>query len=474
VVKKLGLTDTRRSVVFNQTGEFTMADIRQDIHHDPAKQSSPEPAPLTGEGSNDPAVRKVKHLRPSDLRAAAQLATQATRGITSMVEEAHQAVWSTLGVPASAPGKTRGITGFVFRAVHGITELVGKGLERAFTELEPLLESLMDEPPETPQREAVLSALNGVLGDQLLANNNPLATPMTLRYQGKALNLESIGPLEDAGGKVLLLIHGSCMNDLQWHTRTKTLLPDGTAGAAIVLNHGDELAKTLGYTPIYLRYNSGRHTSENGRELSILLEKFAAQWPTAITELSVVVHSMGGLVMRSAVHYGQQNACLWTQMVKKIVFLGTPHHGSPLERIGNWVDVLLDMTPYSRPYAKLGQLRSTGITDLRYGHVVDEDWLGRDRFQRSPDTRIPMPLPSGIACFTIAASTAADKNPLAERTIGDGLVPLPSALGQHSETQYALTFAPEAQRILYSTNHMELLSSPAVTQQLVQWLQPAT
>ena len=442
-----------------------MADIPPKAN--PSDTASPvdsaKPKPKNKGGASD-------HLRPADLRAATQLVTQATHGITNIVEGAHHAVWNTLGLGGDTPGKTLGISGFVFRAVHGITNLVGKGLERSFTELEPRLGSLMDEPPESPAREAVLSAMNGVLGDQLLANNNPLATPMTLRYRSQALNLDNIGPLEGAGNKVLLLIHGSCMNDLQWRTETKNSLPGDTDGASVVLDHGAELATALGYTPIYLRYNTGRHTSENGYELAGMLEKLVRQWPTPIAELSVLVHSMGGLVIRSAVHYGQRDARRWTKLVKNIVFLGTPHHGSPLERIGNWVDVVLDLTPYTRPYAKLGQLRSTGITDLRYGHVLDEDWIGRDRFQRSPDTRVPVPLPEGIACYTIAATTAGDKSPLLERTIGDGLVPLPSALGEHAEPQYVLHFPPKAQRILYNTNHMELLSSRAAAQQIVEWL----
>jgi len=404
----------------------------------------------------------LQHLRPTDLRAVARLATQATRGVATMAEGVHNAVLGTMGLAGKAQ-QTRGLTGFVYRTVHGVTELVGKGLEAAFTKLEPLLESLVDAPPEPPAREAVLAALNGVMGDQLAHNHNPLATPMTLRYQGRVLNLHALPPMPAATGKVLLLIHGLCMNDLQWQAPPRE---DGKPTS----DHAAALAAELGYTPVYLRYNTGLHTSQNGRELASMLEQLLAHWPVPVEDFTVLVHSMGGLVIRSALHSAQHGGLQWPPHLKNIVFLGTPHHGSPLERAGNWMDVILATTPFSKPFAKLGQLRSAGITDLRYGHVLDADWQGHDRFKRKPDSRQPLPIPDGIACYALAATTAGKRSPLAERVIGDGLVPLPSALGQHADPRHQLAFAKANQAIVYRTNHMELLHSPEVTRQVVQWL----
>ena len=411
-----------------------------------------------------PAPSPLKHLRPSDLRAVAQLATQATRGVANMAEGVHHAVLGTMGLAGDkARQRTNGIPGFVYRTVHGVTELVGKGLQAAFTKLEPLLESLVDAPPETPQREAVLAALNGVMGDQLAQTHNPLATPMTLRYQGRALNLHAVAPLPAATGKVLLLIHGLCMNDLQWRASQ----PDD---GKLQSDHGATLAAELGYTPVYLRYNTGLHTSQNGHELASMLEQLLAKWPVPVEAFTVVVHSMGGLLIRSAVHDAQRDGLRWPQQLQNIVFLGTPHHGAPLERAGNWIDVILGSTPFSKPFAKLGQLRSAGITDLRYGHVLDADWQGHDRFQRKPDSRQPLPLPEGVACYTVAATAAAKRSPLADRVMGDGLVPLASALGQHPDSLRQLNFAKANQTIVYRTHHMELLHSQEVTRQLVEWL----
>ena len=414
------------------------------------------------------APKSSRHLRPSDLRATANLAVEATHGVTHMAEGVHQAVWGSLGVPGGAqPGQTRGLTGFVYRAVHGVTTLVGHALEAAFTRLEPMLESLVDAPPETPEREAVLAALNGVLGDRLAQQHNPLATPMTLRLNGQALNWQTpiVTPSTALRGQVLILIHGLCMNDLQWRTQSNS--PD-----ALAHDHGQMLAQALGYTPIYVRYNTGLHTSENGALFSAQLEQLVNHWPVGLTELRVLAHSMGGLVTRSALHHARQNQLQWPDKLKAIVFLGTPHHGAPLERAGNWLDVVLGATPYSRPFAKLGQMRSAGITDLRYGLLLASDWEGRDRFRRQPDQRTHLPLPPGVACFAVAANTAKQRSPLAERLLGDGLVPPDSALGQHPDAQRCLNFPKARQHMAYGTHHMQLLSSLAVGAQVLQWLRP--
>ena len=408
--------------------------------------------------------KRVVALRVSDIRGIAQLATQATESVTDIAEGVHRSVWNTMGVPGgTAPGQTRGITGLVYRSVHFVTRLVGNGVDRVLGKLEPLVESADNTEIGNPEREAVLAALNGVMGDHLVDSDNPFATPMTIFHRGEALNWQAPSPMPEATGKVLLLIHGLCMNDLQWHTQSEEN----------VVDHGEALASALGSTPVYLRYNTGLHTSQNGHQLSAELEQLVALWPVEIEEITVVAHSMGGLVTRSAFHYARQDSLRWPKHLKSIVFLGTPHHGAPLEQAGNWVDAILDSTSYTAPFSRLGQLRSAGITDLRYGHVLDEDWVGHDRFDRTPDNRQVVPLPDGVACYTIAATTASRRSTLADRLIGDGLVPLNSALGQHTDVRRSLTFAEESQRVFYSMNHTELLSSSEVTRQMVEWLKPA-
>jgi hypothetical protein len=366
-------------------------------------------------------------VRVSDLRGAARLAAQATVGVARIAEGVHQSVWSTLGVPGgTAPGRTRGITGLVYRSIEGVTQLVGKAVDQALAQLEPLLKAAGDAAPGTPQREAVLAALNGVMGDRLAADGNPLATRMALRRQGEATP------------KIALLVHGLCMNDLQWG-RT----------------HADALAG-LGYTPVFVRYNSGLHIWDNGRELSQQLVPLLADWPVPVAELAIVAHSMGGLVARSACDQARRDGAQWLPQLKHLVFLGTPHQGAPLERAGNWVDVLLGATPYSAPFAKLTRLRSAGITDLRNGRV--EEGGGA------------LALPEGVACHTVAATLAGSRSLLADRLVGDGLVPLRSALGRHDDPARSLAFAKSSEWIAWRTGHLELLGSEAVARQLVHWL----
>ena len=334
--------------------------------------------------------RRPTFLRASDLRALAALATDAASGAADIAEGVHASVWRTLGVRGRAHGRTRGITGSVYRAVRAIARLVGRGLDAALGRFHSPEHARGRASGESRQRQAFLAALNGVLGDRLAATGNALATPMTLRFAG-----EPRLPLApEATGRIVLLVHGLCMNDLQWQARHEGRPVD----------HGATLA-AHGFTPVYARYNSGLHVSQNGRELASHLEALVARWPVPVESLTVVAHSMGGLLTRSALHVASGEGLRWPGLLRRVVFLGTPHHGSPLERGGNWIDTLLAQTPYSAPLAALGQVRSAGVTDLRHGNVLDADWQGAGRFERRPDAREILPLPAGVACYAVAATT---------------------------------------------------------------------
>ncbi|MBI5544743.1 MAG: alpha/beta hydrolase, partial [Deltaproteobacteria bacterium] len=167
-------------------------------------------------------------------------------------------------------------------------------------------------------------------------------------------------------GKVLVLVHGSSTSDLHWVRKGH--------------DHGAALARDLGYTAIYLHYNTGLHISTNGRAFAEHLETLAQRWPVPIDELAIVGHSMGGLVARSACHVATVSGQRWRTLLKKLVFLGSPHHGTLLERAGNILGAAIGLSSYSAAFASLGKLRSAGITDLRHGNVRDEDCVGRDRF----------------------------------------------------------------------------------------------
>ena len=406
---------------------------------------------------------KVSTATASDLRGASRLVIDATAGITDLVEAMHRNIARVPVRTASVEnGRATGITGFVYRTVRGVTRVVGGGLDAGLALLTPALASV----PNVPARESVLSALNGVLGDHLAESKNPLAITMQVRHRGHALTLTRAGISEqmpNATGKIVVLIHGLCMNDLQWKT--------GGAGAIETHDHGAALQRDLGYTPVYLRYNSGLHVSTNGREFASTLKALLAAWPVPVESLVIVAHSMGGLVSRSAFHYGRKARHAWCKSLDKIVFLGTPHLGAPLERGGNWIDIVLGATPYASPLAKLGKIRSAGITDLRHGSVLDEDWLGQDRFEPALDALTLVPLPASVRCYTIAAaiddgSKTQSVRATGKRLLGDGLVPLKSALGsavgKHDDPKRNLKFPPENQCVLHGVNHLGLLKASQV------------
>ena len=362
----------------------------------------------------------------TDLRGAARLAAEGVIGLTSLVEAMHQRIASPPGVKGAADGRTRGITGFVYRSVRGVAGAVGSVADGTLGLLQPWLPAAADA-ADSPGRDAALAALNGVLGDHLAQTGNPLAIPMSLRVSGPA------------GPRLLVLLHGLCMNHRQWQRGGH--------------DHGEMLARELGYTPVYLHYNSGRAIADNARAFADQMQQLLDNWPVPLERVVLLGHSMGGLVARSALQQAHDGGMGWPARVDDLVFLGTPHHGAPLERAGHGLDVLLAATPYAAPLARLGRVRSAGITDLRHG------------------LHGPLPsLPQGPRCWTIAATLSRQPGPLKDHVVGDGLVPLNSALGRHSARESALRIPRSRQFVVRETGHLDLLNSPAVAARVLQWL----
>ncbi|MBL8398559.1 MAG: alpha/beta hydrolase [Candidatus Accumulibacter sp.] len=399
---------------------------------------------------------KHAHLQPSDLRGASRMVIDAIVGITDIVEAMHVNIAQLPGAQRPSSRRTaRGVGGIVYRSVRLITGGIGHLLDAALACLPPP----PDAKPSSVGREAALAAVNGVLGDYLEQTGNPLAMAMSLRREGRPLVLERNALAEASerpGRRLLLAVHGLCMNDLQWR--------NGTADPVAAL------AGELGCTALYLHYNSGRHISANGKEFADLLEILVEQWPVEVESLTIVAHSMGGLVTRSACHYAALAARRWPALLRQIVFIATPHHGAPLERGGNWIDLILGVSRYTAPLARLGKIRSAGITDLRYGNLVDEDWRGRDRFARVGDCRHNVPLPADTLCYAIAGTNGRGVGELGDRVLGDGLVQLDSALGRHAVQVRNLDFPASRQWIGVGVGHLALLQDNEVWQQIRRWL----
>ena len=367
----------------------------------------------------------------TDVRGGVRLAVEGVQGVVDIVESMHQRIASIAPPIGTVPDRrTSGITGFVYRRVRGTTRLVGSGLDLALTAAERLAPAAAQR-ADAPQRDAVVAALNGVCGDHLHRTGNPLAVTMQLRVAAGAATSPHL----------LVLIHGLCMTGSQWKHRGH--------------DHGAALGSALGATPVYASYNSGRHIAVNGAELADRIAALVASWPVPVASVTLIGHSMGGLVARSAVARATGSGMHWAKLLRAMVFLGTPHEGAPLERGGNWVHRALGVSPYVAPFARLAGLRSEGITDLRHGNLHGAGSEGRFAAGRVPAA---VPLPAGVACYAIAGS-------LGPSPLGDGLVTVDSALGRAD-----LAMPPEHLRVINDCGHLDLLHHPEALAQMRRWL----
>ena len=383
-----------------------------------------------------------------DVRGASRLAVDLTVLMTDVVETMHHNVArgrGATGIAAVAPAT--GLTGFVYRRIRGVTQLVGTVVDAVLAPLVPFVHG----PHDWPGRDTLVGAINGVLGDHLEATDNPLQIHMQLRMNGRAVDGGSRDPIAPKPRqRIVVAVHGLCMTDACWSRANH--------------DHAKRLAHDLDAELVYLRYNSGRHISTNGAQFAGQIDAMVSRWPTP-PEITLVGHSMGGLVIRSACAAGAAAGQGWVQRVKAVVFIGTPHRGAPLERHGHGVDRLFAASPYTVAFTRLSRIRSAGITDLRHGSTRDTDWKGRDRFAHDGYACRPQPLPPQIAAFTIAGSLG---KPSSSSPRGDGLVPVESALGRHSGDDAGI--APARSFIAYETGHLDLLASAAVYAQLRRWL----
>ncbi|GAC1616299.1 MAG: permease [Candidatus Dormibacteraceae bacterium] len=308
----------------------------------------------------------------------------------------------------------------------------------------------------------LLGVLNGAFGDHLEQTGNELALAMTMRVGGRDLEptRERLAAAHPAATeRIAVLLHGLGENETDWRRRPRRGGP--------AADYGSRLATDLGHTPLYVRYNSGLHVSANGRRLADLMAAVVDAWPTPVREVTLIGHSMGGLVARSACHQARLRGDSWVGLVRHIACLGTPHHGAPLEKAANIGAWALAAAPETRGIAKLANARSAGVKDLRFGNLVDTDWLDRDPDALLSDHREEIPFLPGASHYFIAAALTADAGHPAGRLFGDLLVRLPSASGQGTPGRH-LPF--EIGRSLGGLTHFDLLNDPDVYAALRSWI----
>ena len=457
--------------------------------------------------------KQTQTKKPSQAQEANRLIADAVIQLTLVIETMHNRInplnWLSPPIQQSTLKSNQtlssGITGMVYDSIRGITNEVSKRISVPLSVLNDSLNnrdsgSLKDNvggnasdndsvngnvseaaplssthsPSPSSIKPTLLSAINGVIGDYLHTQQSPLSIAMTFRQHGNDIELDALARhIAESEGKLLIMVHGLCMNDVQWRQSEH--------------DHGYHLANDLSCTTVYLHYNTGRHIYQNGVELNALLGKLTTQFGLLQSQhsldISVVAHSMGGLVTRSALYYAKaaiseaaaiteaaEEKAQWAEYLKKIVFLGTPHHGAPLEKAGNWVDLFLGMHHFTAPLTRITQIRSAGIADLRHGYIVESDTHSERLFDFVNDQRKPIPLPDGVACFAIATTSSASPNAINKHLVGDGLVPLNSALGIHENEAFNLNFKPENQWVGNNISHLGLLGNRTIYDFIHRWL----
>jgi len=406
--------------------------------------------------------RHPGHGRRVWLRGGIALAADAFTGSVTIVNGVHRAITRTVTRlnPAALP--VAWSSDFVYARVRDVGRLSFFGISQAAGLAETLLPA---RPADIPARTShgLRSALNGAFGDTLARKGNDLALPMALvDADGRTLDvtpaaLAAMRP--NASRRLVVLVHGLGMNDQQWRQA-------GRAG------FGERLAQDFGYTALRLRYNSGRHISENGRELADLLDALIAAWPVVVERLTIIGHSMGGLVARSACHYGRQAGHDWVDALQDLVCLGSPHLGAPLERLGNTVTWSLTRIPYTKPLAAIGEIRSAGVKDLRYGYVIDDDWRQHDAAGHGYTPAPLVAAPDHVGHYLVAATLGRRHDDPLGRWLGDLLVPVTSAVAHSSVPSRRLPDRNQDGRVFYGMNHLALIHHNDVYEAIAEWLAP--
>jgi hypothetical protein len=400
-------------------------------------------------------------MRRDELRALGDLAGDAAAGIATQARDVHAGiaarVFGALG-PTAAPVRiahNRISDGAYAGAARLTGTLVRAGAAAASLARPPDAPSLTD----APRGRLAVGALNGMWGDRLHREASVLETPMAVRAGGREVRLDAAAlrrAFPAATPRLAVFIHGLCETDDAWRV-----------GASRHVPYGERLRTELGYTPVYVRYNSGRHISHNGRALAALLDELTGAWSVEVTEVALIGHSMGGLVARGACHYAPAGS--WRDRVLHVFTLGSPHKGAPLELGANAVCHAAARIPELSPFAMPIRIRSVGVKDLAYGYVVDADWEGHDPDAFWTNTGTVVPFLTTASHYFVSASLSRDPEAPVGRLLGDLLVLRPSAWSQGGRGE-RLQFPVDQYAHLGGASHFDLLNHPAVYGQLHRWL----
>jgi pimeloyl-ACP methyl ester carboxylesterase len=404
-----------------------------------------------------------------EIRDASGLARLTLRGSTTRVSELHQGI-------ADRAFRAVGPAGRPVQVLHdaiadlsysGVRLALGAGARLAGEAAARAANGRsLDE--DRAGRVAV-AILNGAHGDLVRREAPALALDMAVRVAGEAVPAEPEtlrDAFPDATGRLAVFLHGLTETEASWCYRAEHRGEPG-------ITYGTRLREDLGLTPVYLRYNTGLHISENGRALDDLMAALVDAWPVPVQDVVLIGHSMGGLVARSALHQahgGTARARAWTHLVRDTVTLGSPHLGAPLERGVHRLTAHLAQLPETRPLARLLSLRSVGIKDLRRGTLVEADWTDRDLDAPGSAEHTHVPLHDGARHFVVLATLSPDPSGRLADLLGDLLVPPRSASGDTGDHD-RLAFPPDHVQRLGGMHHFDLLNHPRIYRQIRRWLE---
>ncbi len=344
---------------------------------------------------------------PGLLDAASLLCEVADELVVRSVRDTHRAVVDRVHVvrrvvTRSGPGPGaqlhRGIADAVYGGLGAGFRAAAKGLDKAAaTGAGPRLE-------QTARGRFVSSLVNGLVGDRLERERPRLAIPLAVRAGGRDVVPDQAGlaaAFPEPTGRLVVLLHGLFESEASWNRHRDQL---GTT-------YGEALA-AQGWTPVFLRANTGLSLRENGAALASLLQRVVAHWPVPVTRIALVGHSMGGLVLRAGGAVATEAERPWTELVSDVVTLGTPHLGAPVAwGIGHGSRGMARL-PETAAIGRILDWRSVGVHDLVAGLAED----------------VP-PLPHARYRLVAATLTASERHPVGH-VVGDLMVRPRSAYGR--------------------------------------------
>jgi pimeloyl-ACP methyl ester carboxylesterase len=397
---------------------------------------------------------------PDELRALSRLAAAELSGGAGGIGSVHDAiarrVFEAIG-PTAGPARVAHdtIARGVYASLQGAATVAGHVADRALAGRDP-----GDGRPlsATPRGALALAVVNGLIGDELERAGSDLQEPMALRLRGRIVEPERdalAAAFPKAKPRLVVFVHGLMETEHAWRL-------GGRPG------YGARLARELGCTPLYVRCNTGRRISHNGRSLAELLGQAVAAWPVDVEQIALVGHSMGGLVARSACRQASERGEEWVRRVRHVVSLGTPHMGAPIAQGVHYAAHALHAVPETRALGRFLRRRSAGIRDLRQGSLVDRDWQGCDPDALRAAACAEVPLLEGAThCFVTATVTRSARHPVG-RLIGDALVLTSSASGRGRTRR--IPFREEHGMHVGGAHHLALLNHPEVYAKLREWL----